>query len=129
MLDEPLLADGPIIDGNAMQTTPSRPIASPSTCFDGGALRTIAVATSAVNSGEAPLSIPITLLDTCCSANGNALNGTANQTMPSVTMPPHALLGIGARAFGNIPSVMNPISTRNGVTNPGENESIAMAMK
>ena len=86
-------------------------------------------ATTATNSGVAPFNIPVTLLDTCCSANGNTVSGTANHTSDNTTMFGQAFFGTGCRAFGIMLSVMHPNSTRIGVIKPGANESSPISMK
>ena len=75
-LDEPSLTVG-----KAMSTTPPVPMASPAIWPRGGNDRTITAATNAAKIGVAPFSIPVTLLDTCCSANGNTVSGAASQTI------------------------------------------------
>ena len=117
-------------DGRAITTTPAKPTSNPTSwCFGGGRLAII-VATIATNSGVAPLSMPVTLDDTRCSANGNSVSGTASQTTPSIAIQPHGRArSIGARAAGNASNVANPNSTRSGVISAGSNESSPSAMK
>jgi hypothetical protein len=53
------------------------------------------LATAATHNGVAPFSIPVNADETCCSANGNMLNGNANHNTPSAAVPAQS-----ARATG-----------------------------
>ena len=99
------------------------------TSMSGGNDRAITAATNAAKIGVAPFSIPVTLLDTCCSANGNTVSGAASQTTPSKAIFGHAADSTGTRDFGMKVSVRQPNNTRIGVIRPGAKESRPTAMK
>ena len=57
-------------------------------------------ATIAAKIGVAPLSMPVTLDETCCSASGNSDSGTASHTTPSSASVGHDVRGTGCRVAG-----------------------------
>lgn len=87
-------------------------------------------ATTAMNSGVAPLSMPVTDDDTRSSANGKIDNGMAIQITPSSTMRGMSTRSIRTRrAAGNRPSVSAPNPTRMGVMSAAGNACRPSAMK
>ena len=88
--------------------------------------RATALATMAANSGVAPLSMPVSADETCCSANGNMLSGKATQTAerrgPRTSA---AEIGLRARAQGERSESM---TTRTNVTPFGATASRPSAM-
>ena len=73
--------------------------------------------------------IPVTLLDTCCSANGNTVSGMAIHTTASTAIIGHAARSTGLRDCGMNVRVRHPKSTRIGVMSPGAKDSRPTAMK
>ena len=102
--------------GNAITTAPAKPTARPViTPRDGSACASRA-AIAATNSGVAPFSMPVSADETCCSANGNMLNGNASHSTPTPAMPAQSDRATGWRADGNRDSVTNPTAMRANVT-------------
>ena len=70
------------------------------------------LATAAAKSGVAPLSMPVSADDTCCSAKGNMLSGNASHKTPSHAVPAQSARRTGARPAGISDSVTNPMAIR-----------------
>ena len=116
--------------GRAISTTPARPSSRPTTCLACGARRARAAATMVTKIGVPPLSMPVTLDDTCCSANGKSDSGMAIQIVPSrMIRQRSAPVTRVRRAAGKRPSVRKPRPTRSGVTTAAGKPSSASAMK
>ena len=93
--------------GQATSTVPASPTASPAARRRDGARRASTEATTAVNSGFAPFSIPVRAEETRCSAKGNMLSGNAIQITPSGD--PFVLLVDRYRTAGYAkPAVVHP---------------------
>ena len=115
--------------GIAMSKTPPKPTSNPRTWLRCGKRLCMSEATVATNNGVAPLSMPVTLLDTCCSAKGKRLSGIAIQNTPSNAMDGRSFLGMCLRDCGNAMSARKPKRIRKGVMSAGSKASRPSAMK
>jgi hypothetical protein len=114
--------------GSAMSAAPANPIAKPAATRRDGARRARTLATSAAKRGVAPLSIPASADETCCSARGNMLRGNASQRIPRSAVFKRSPRTIGRRADGTSDSVTNQTAIRTNVTPIGATACSPSAM-
>src|SRR5262245_15667281 len=107
---------------------PASPTARPTATREDGASRASRLATSAANSGVAPFSIPASADETCRSANGNMLSGTASHNTPSAAVFTRSSGRIGRRADGTNDSVAKPSAIRTTVSPMGATACSPSAM-
>src|ERR1700722_9569240 len=117
------------MEGSAIKMAPPMPTANPANTRPEGARRAMTAATTAVNKGLAPFSIPVSADETCCSAKGNMLSGKAIQRTPIAPMPIQSDRKTGLRDPGNKESVPKPIRMRRKVTALGPTTRMPSAMK
>ena len=109
--------------------TPANPIANPITWTRAGRFPSIKAATTAANSGTAPLIIPAREEEIHCWATGKRNIGTAIHVTATSPIDGQSCRGMGRRAAGNAASVPKPSANLPAVMNAGSKDSRLSAMR